>query len=160
MQEYYSAVKVTISVQENCIFLSYYATSSVNSLPTFRKKNIGSHLQGSIEGAGLIYFTAKAWNCTRFLEIRHNNHSTLSYSRNNSILLSAMRIFERNQEVICHLYWRQYKIDYFSLTGNNNSVTNSALCEVDGSQLFINKPKYFSLPTKTHLAHLLWLRNT
>jgi len=60
MQEHYCAVKVTISVQENCIFLSYYATSSGNSLPTFLEKIIGPHLQGSLEGAGLIYFMAKA----------------------------------------------------------------------------------------------------
>ena len=38
MQEHYCALKVTSSIQENCILLSYYATSSGNSLPTFREK--------------------------------------------------------------------------------------------------------------------------
>ena len=38
MQEHYCALKMTISLQENCILLSYYAKSSGNFLPTFRKK--------------------------------------------------------------------------------------------------------------------------
>jgi hypothetical protein len=107
------------------------------------------HLQGSLEEASLIYFAAEAWRCASFLKIRHNIHSTLSYSGNDSIFLSALGIFESHQEVICHLCRRQYGIDQFSLTGNNNSVTNSALCGVDCSQVFINKPKRFSLSTQT-----------
>jgi hypothetical protein len=37
-----------------------------NPVPTFRGKKYRPHLQGSFEFAGLIYFAAEVWNCTRF----------------------------------------------------------------------------------------------
>ena len=59
MQEHYCALKMTISLQENCILLSYYAKSSGNSLPKFREKISAPHLRGYLERAGLIYFAAE-----------------------------------------------------------------------------------------------------
>lgn len=104
MQHHYCVLKVTISVQENCILLSYYATSSGNSFPKFRKKNIGPTFRGPLKVQVLSTSRLKPEIVQDFFKIRLNIHSTLSYSGNNSVLLSATRIFERNQEVICHLY--------------------------------------------------------